>query len=92
MITQDSERSLLFFPAIRAGAIENRVGGVQRELLTLRQVLCKQGGVAACHVKGSAAFYTAHVQRTLAAFGVKVLKVDLPRAALAAAPHFFFRL
>ena len=36
--------------------------------------------------------YTAHVQRTLAALGVKVLIVDLPRAALAAAPHFFFRL
>ena len=32
------------------------------------------------------------VQRTLAALGVKVLIVDLPRAALAAAAHFFFRL
>ena len=55
-------------------------------------MLCEQSCVTICHVKGLAAFDTAHVQRTFAAFGIKVLIVDLARAALAAPTHFFLCL
>ena len=53
---------------------------------------CTGVDCAICHVKGLAAFDTAHVQRTFAAFGIKVLIVDLTRAALAAPTHFFLCL
>ena len=82
---------LLFSLAVRAGSIEDRVGCVQRELLALRQVLCKQCGVAVGHVEGFAALHTAHVQRALAALGVKILIKRFVRPAFCAAAHLFLR-
>ncbi len=82
----------LFSLAVRTSSIEDRVSRVQHKLFALRQILCEQSSVTICHVKGLAAFDTAHVQRTFAAFGIKVLIVDLARAALAAPTHFFLCL
>ena len=82
----------LFSLAVRADPIEDRIGCIQRELLALRQVLCKQGGVAVGHVKGFATLHTAHVQRALAALGVKILIKRFMRPAFGAAAHLFFRL
>ena len=60
-------------------------------MFVLRQVLCKQCGVAVGHVKGFAALHTAHVQRALAALGVKILIKRFVRPDFCAAAHLFFR-
>ena len=77
--------------AICAGAEQNGICHVQRELFALSQMLGEQGCVAICHMEGSPASYTAHVQHSLAAFRGDVLIEKFSGPILGAAPDFSFR-